>query len=349
MKKRFLLGIILLSVSAFSAWYYFHETVAEETDQITLYGNVDLRQVNLAFQVSGQIREMLVTEGSEVKPGQELAVIDSTRYQAKLDSAKANVSALQAELDKLLAGNRAEEIAQAKNTYLATRTEAQQAQSSYERLKSLLPKKLASQDAVDNAKAKAKALHHQEIAAYNAWKVAELGARDEDLVRVRAQIAQAQAQVALAQKDFDDTVLRSPIGGIVRDRVLERGDLAQPQQVVMTLAVQNPKWVRAYIAETDLGKIKQGMPAEILTDSYPGKTYRGWVGYISPVAEFTPKSVQTEELRTQLVYQARIYSCDPSHELRLGMPATVTIDLQKLPESAPDCDVSQSSGQVLPQ
>ncbi|QKI89048.1 efflux RND transporter periplasmic adaptor subunit [Thiomicrorhabdus xiamenensis] len=338
MKKRLLLGIILLAVSAFSAWYYFHETGVEETDQITLYGNVDLRQVNLAFQVSGQIEKMQVSEGAHVKQNQELASIDSTRYQAKLDYAKSSVSALQATLDKLIAGNRPEEIAQAKSRYLAAKTEAQQAQSSYERLKSLLPKKLASQDAVDNAKAKAQALRHQQLATYDAWQVALMGARDEDIAQVKAQIEQAQAQVALAQKDLDDTVLHSPINGIVRDRVLEPGDLAQPQQVVMTLAVQSPKWVRAYVSETELGKIKQGMPAEIMTDSYPGKRYSGWVGYISPVAEFTPKTVQTEELRTQLVYQVRIYTCDLQSELRLGMPATVNIDLQSSPLLSPECD-----------
>lgn len=337
MKKRMLLIALVVGLVLLIGGYVMQKPEAQDSNRLTLYGNVDLRQVNLAFQVSGQIQKMRVNEGAEVAPGQELACVDQTRYQAKLDLAKANVQALQAQRDKLVAGNRPEEISQAKNAYLATRTEASQAHKSYERLKALLPKKLASQEDVDTARAKADALRHQEKANYEAWQVAVLGARKEDIAQVEAQIQQAQAQVALAQKDLDDTRIVSPIKGIVRDRVLEPGDLAQAQQVVMTVALKSPKWVRAYLSESDLGKVKLGMPAQVMTDSYPDKTYDGWVGYISPVAEFTPKTVQTEALRAQLVYQVRIFTCDPQSELRLGMPATVAIRLDQKPLRHPQC------------
>ena len=116
--------------------------------------------------------------------------------------------------------------------------------------------------------------------------------------------------------------------------------MASPQTPVLTLALTNPVWVRAYVPESDLGKVSLGMHAEVATDSFPGKRYRGWIGFISPTAEFTPKSVETPELRTRLVYRMRVYVCDPQDELRLGMPATVTIPLQQprpasgnLPES----------------
>lgn len=338
MKKRILLGVVILVILSVSGWYFLQKPTAQTPGQLTLYGNVDLRQVNLAFQVTGQIERMQVTEGTHVKPGQELACVDQTRYQAKLELAQANVAALQAHLDKLIAGNRPQEIAQAKNTYLATQSEAKQAYKTYERLKALLPKKLASQEDVDNAEAKAKALRHQEKATYEAWQVAILGARDEDIAQVRAQIAQAEAEVKLAEKNLTDTQLLSPIDGIVRDRVLEPGDLAQPQQTVMTLALNSPKWVRAYVSETALGQLKLGQPARVRTDSYPDKDYSGWIGYISPTAEFTPKTVQTEELRTQLVYQVRVFTCDPDSELRLGMPATVSLDLHTPPLNDPRCD-----------
>jgi HlyD family secretion protein len=145
----------------------------------------------------------------------------------------------------------------------------------------------------------------------------------------------------LAREVLKDTELYAPTDGIIRNRILELGDMATPQTPVFTLALTNPVWVRAYAPETALGKLAPGMSADVSTDSYPDKTYRGWIGFISPTAEFTPKNVETPELRTRLVYQVRIYVCNPQDELRLGMPATVSIPLdQPKPEpghAAPDC------------
>jgi HlyD family secretion protein len=337
MKKRILILVVLLIIAGGIYWFASKSNSADQNGHIKLYGNVDIRQVNLAFQVTGQIEKIDVQEGASVKAGQKLACVDKTRYQAQLDLAQEQVNSLEAQLDKMLAGNRPEDIAQAKNRYLAAKAEAEQAAKSYQRLKTLLPKKLASQDDVDIASSKADATRHNEIAAENAWIVAKLGARKEDIAQVRAQIAQAEAQVTLAQKNLTDANLISPVDGIIRDRILEPGDIAQPQQTVMTLALQNPKWIRAYVSENQLGKVKIGLPATITTDSYPNKVYHGWVGYLSPVAEFTPKTVQTEDLRTQLVYQVRIYTCDTAGELRLGMPATVTIDPHDKPLKEPTC------------
>jgi HlyD family secretion protein len=101
--------------------------------------------------------------------------------------------------------------------------------------------------------------------------------------------------------------------------------MVSPQTPVLTLALMDPLWVRAYVPEPDLGRIAEGMAAEVRTDSYPGKVYPGWVGFVSPRAEFTPKNVETTDLRTRLVYQVRVFVCDAQGELRLGIPATVTI------------------------
>jgi len=150
-----------------------------------------------------------------------------------------------------------------------------------------------------------------------------------------------EAQLALALEVLKDTELYAPADGIIRNRILEPGDMASPLTPVFTLALNNPVWVRAYAPETALGKLAPGIAADVSTDSYPGKTYPGWIGFISPTAEFTPKNVETPELRTRLVYQVRIYVCNPQDELRLGMPATVSIPLdQPKPRSghaAPDC------------
>ena len=122
---------------------------------------------------------------------------------------------------------------------------------------------------------------------------------------------------------------------MVENRILEPGDMATPATPVFTIALPSPLWVRAYVPETELGRIRLGQAATIATDSYPGHVYHGWVGYLSPTAEFTPKTVETPELRTALVYQMRVYVCDPRGELRLGMPASVHIDLSAPPAAAP--------------
>jgi HlyD family secretion protein len=167
------------------------------------------------------------------------------------------------------------------------------------------------------------------------------GPRVEEIEEARAVLMAAEAQLALALEKLKDTELLAPADGVVRNRILEVGDMATPQTPVFTLALNDPVWVRTYAPETDLGKLVPGMLAEVFTDSYPDKKYQGWIGFVSPTAEFTPKSVQTPELRTRLVYQVRIFVCNPQDELRLGMPATVSIPLdQTKPEtgySAPDC------------
>jgi HlyD family secretion protein len=148
-----------------------------------------------------------------------------------------------------------------------------------------------------------------------------------------------QAALEVAGKALADASLYAPDNGIIQDRILEPGDMASPQRPVYTLALTDPIWVRAYVQGPDLGKLKPGMSAEVSTDSYPGKHYRAWVGYISPTAEFTPKSVETTEVRSSLVYQIHIFVCNPQNELRLGMPATVTIPLGQ--PAAPDASHCQ--------
>ena len=178
--------------------------------------------------------------------------------------------------------------------------------------------------------------------AEEALALAVKGPRIEDIDEAKAMLKVDEAQLALAGEVLKDTELYAPSDGIIRNRILEPGDMATPQTPVFTLAKSNPVWVRTYAPETVLGKLTLGMSAEVSTDSHPGKNYRGWVGYISPTAEFTPKNVETPELRTRLVYQVRVYVCNPENELRLGMPGTVTIPLDQ-PKPAPghttpDCE-----------
>ncbi len=203
------------------------------------------------------------------------------------------------------------------------------AQDTAKRLQKLLPNNLASADDVETAQAKADTALAQAEAVAHALALAIEGSRKEDIAIAEAQLKAQQASVEIAKQHLLDASLFSPSDGVIRNRILDPGDMATPQSVILTLALTDPVWVRAYIPETELGKVATGFNAEIMSDSFPDKRYQGWVGFISPTAEFTPKNVQTPELRTRLVYSIRVYACNPQDELRLGMPVTVTIPLHQ--------------------
>jgi HlyD family secretion protein len=304
---------------------------------LVLYGNVDIREVQPAFNDTGPITRMLVQEGDRVHQGELIAEMDDRRYKAALDQAQGQMRNQQEVLTRLLAGSRPEEIDQAKATMDALSVTYQNDEANYNRAEALAKNGLAgSIKQRDDAKAAFEAAKQQYEAARQAYILAVKGPRAEDIAAQRAALEAAQGAVALYTRELADTRLYAPAGGIVEDRILEPGDMASPSTPVYTIALTNPLWVRAYVPESELGKVKLGTGATVTTDSYPGRKYRGWVGYLSPTAEFTPKTVESPELRTQLVYQLRVYVCNEDGELRLGMPATVKISLSQKAAVQPD-------------
>jgi multidrug resistance efflux pump len=302
---------------------------------LTLYGNVDIREVQVAFNDSDRISRMFVQEGDFVKPGELLAELDSRRYAANADQARQTVKAQTDVLTRLLNGSRPEEIVQARSTMEALHATMRDADLTYRRDLELRRKRVIPQQELDDAESKYKAAVGNYNAARQAWILAVKGPRIEDIENARAALKADEAALALAERELADTKLYAHSDGVIEDRVLEPGDMASPGVPAFTMALTNPLWVRAYVPETYLGRIYLGMKASITTDSYPGKVFGGWIGYISPTAEFTPKNVETPELRTRLVYQVRVYACNPQNELRLGMPATVTIALdQPIPNAS---------------
>lgn len=324
--KKILPIIILLAVAA-GAYFYFQPQPDTIDGKLSLYGNVDIREVRLTVNASEHIAEIFVQEGDRVKKGQLLAQLDTQLLQAQLQEAQAMLQAQAQVLAKLRAGSRAEDIAKAKADYAMVLAEKKMAKDSAKRLQKLLPRKLASADDVETAQSKADAAAAKAESVAQSLALVIAGPRKEDIAIAEAQLAAKQASVQLAQQRLDDASLYSPADGIIRNRILDPGDMVTPQSAILTLALVDPVWVRAYVSETMLGKISTGFNAEIKTDSFPDKTYQGWVGYISPTAEFTPKNIQTEELRTRLVYSVRVYACNSQNELRLGMPVTVYIPL----------------------
>ncbi len=327
LRGTFVLVAVLIGIAA-GSYFYFHPD--EQSDRsLKLYGNVDIREIQLAFHGTGRIRVLHVEEGQAVREGALLAELDAARYEQAVNLARAKVSAQEEVLGRLLAGSRPEEIAAARAKVQAAEAAVRDAQQIHRRTRELAQSQYASQQKLDSAQAALKTAMAQLDAEQQALTLAVKGPRQEDIDAARAGLEADRAALALAQTELKDTRLYAPADGIIQNRILEPGDMAFPQTPVYTLALTDPIWVRAYVAEPDLGKIVPGMKAAVITDSFPGKVYEGWVGFISPTAEFTPKHVETTELRSKLVYQARIHVCNPENELRLGMPATVIISLDQ--------------------
>lgn len=341
-RKPLLIAIatLALGASGTGAWYFTnHRSV--NTAGLMLFGNVDIRQVQLAFNGSERIAQMLVKEGDAVKKGQLLATLDTVRLTHNVDLQQAQLASQRQIVSRMENGSRPEEIDKAQADLDAARIAADNAETTYQRTKALVEQHFVSRQQADDARSAADAAQAKYRSLRETLKLVQLGPREEDIASAKSILKANKAALEVARKALADASLYAPDNGIIQERILEPGDMASPQRPVYTLALTDPIWVRAYVQEADLGKLKPGMRAEVATDSYPGKRYRAWVGYISPTAEFTPKAVETTEVRSTLVYQVRIFVCNPQNELRMGMPATVAIPLGQ--PAAPDSNPCQDS------
>lgn len=333
MNKKILLPAVIVAAAlvAGAAWYWHSARAVGDLKQLTLYGNVEIHQVSLAFNATDRIAELRVREGDAVRAGDVLGTLDSRTVKLRVAQAQAQLGVQEQNLVKLRAGSRAEEIARARASVAAAEAEVGLAKTQLARLKAVnesIHGKAVSQQDVDNAASRLAVTLAEAESARKSARLVELGPRKEDIAAAEKQVAAAKAEYALVQRQLAEYELHAPTDAVVRARLLEPGDMASPQRPAYTLALTRPKWVRAFVTEAHLGRIKPGMTAGVTIDSAPGQPIAARVGYISSVAEFTPKTVQTPELRTSLVYEVRFLVDDPQDRLRLGMPATVHLQLQ---------------------
>ena len=324
------LRILLLVAAggiAVAAWWLTGRH--KSAGSLVLYGNVDLRQADLPFNASERVTEVLVQEGDHVKAGQVMARLDPTRMQPQVAKAEADVAAEQQVVNRLHAGTRPEEVSQGRANVLSAEADGANARSQYDRLIELQRNsagRAVSKQDIDSAKAALDVAQAKLAVSRKALDLQVAGPRKEDIAQAEAQLRSDEAQLALLRRQLADMELRAPIDGVVRSRLVEPGEIASPQKAAFTLAITDPKWIRAYVSDPDLGAVREGLKASITTDAFPSHPFEGWVGFISPTAEFTPKTVQTEELRSSLVYEIRVFVKDPGDQLRLGMPATIRLD-----------------------
>lgn len=324
-------AIVVLLIAAVLVggwWFELPERLgwsAESKDTLVLYGNVDIRQVELSFRVAGRIAEMFFAEGDPVEAGDVMATLDKRPFLDNVHAAEAEVAAQEAILAERIAGPRPEEIDQARAELGVSKATFRNAQQDLRRARELKPTGAITESRLDQLQTAQDTAESRMAAAQAALNLLLEGTREEDIAEARANLAAAGARLDAAETALADTKLIAPSPGVVLSRVREPGAIVQPGETVYVLSLTQRLWVRAYISETNLGLIAPGMQVEVVSDTFPNRPYSGHIGFISPAAEFTPKSVETPELRTNLVYRFRVIIDEEETGLRQGMPVTVRI------------------------
>lgn len=329
-KKVIAIVVVIIALVIISLWIWKYNNKNQKDNDLTLDGNVDIRQVSLAFEQSGRIEKLLVQEGDKVKAGQVLATLNTNSLEIQAKQAQAQLKAQQEAIVKQQVGARPEEISQAKAQLASTQADLDKASKNLQRLQVLVNStdgRAISQQELDYAKSNK---NSAEAAVRERQANLELiikGARQEDREATKAQYDATKANLDLINYNLSQAELKSPVNAVVRARLQEVGDMTTAQKAVYTLALTDPKWVRVYANEKDLSSIHMGGTAQVIRDAYPDQSINGKIGYISSVAEFTPKTVQTNEIRTTLVYEVRVYVNDPNDQLKMGQPVTVKVPL----------------------
>lgn len=322
---RKLLILVVLAILAGCYWFFVYAEQAKEANKI--YGNVDIHQVSVAFEASGRIDTIKYREGASVQKDEVLATLDTKQLSLKLAGKRTALAQAQENLTKLKNGSRAQEIAAALAELEQAKAQEHLAQLTFNRKQKVFDRTKGtgiSQSELDEAKASLEVSRAAVNAVNEKYKLIKEGSRSEDLRLGELAVEAAQNEVALVEDEISKATLRAPQAGVIRTRLAEVGDMTSSQASVFTLLLNQQKWVRAYVDYNTLVKIKHG--ASVKLSFAADKQLEGTIGYISDVAEFTPKNVETEDLRTNLVYEIHIEVTDPEDLLRLGMPVTVILE-----------------------
>lgn len=324
MAKRIIPIMLILAVVGAGVWYLTQRR-AVDNGTLRLYGNVDIRQVELGFRVPGRIGQMHFEEGDSISRGALLASLDKQPFLDDLAAKEAAVAQATANLGKLEAGNRPDEIEQARAMVNERKAALEYAQQTFDRQQKLSQQDFASRSSYDQSVSNLNQAKASLRSAELALTLMIDGPRKEDIAAARAALEAAKAQRDITRTSLKDADIFAPADGVILTRAVEPGAIVATGNTVFTLSMRAPVWVRAYIAEPNLGRIHPGMTVRLATDTKPDAPYEGQIGFISPVAEFTPKTVETPQLRSDLVYRFRVVVRNADDALRQGMPVTVHV------------------------
>ena len=319
-----LAGAVVLVLVAGSA-VYLRFRGGEADGAVRVSGNIEVTDVDVSFRTAGRVLERLVGEGMTVSEGQVVARLDSADLEREAMRKEAELKAAEAALRDLEAGSRPQEIAVARATVARAQAEADRLARDFERSSALYSREVISAREYEAANAASDVAGARLREAREALLLVEEGPRKEQVAQARAQVDQAREALKLAKVRLGYGTITAPLSGLVLSENVEAGDYVAPGTPVVTVGDLANVWLRAYIEETDLGRVKVGQPVEVTTDTYPGKKYAGRVSFIASQAEFTPRNVQTRKERVRLVYRIKVDIPNPERELKPGMPADAVI------------------------
>lgn len=334
MLRKFLILLFIFGMAGL-LFYLFIKDRGKVDQTIRVSGNIEAQEVNIGFKISGRIASLPVQEGDWVEKGAIVGRLDDKDFRHRLELAQASLRTAEARLERLLAGSRPEEIREAEAALHQAQYDVTNRKNQYERMKALFERGVIPKETLDNVETGYKMAVAQLQRVEERYKLVKEGPRKEDIEEARAQVEQAKASLRLSEAQLKDTILHSPISGIVLVKSAEVGEVVNPGTTVMTLADIRNVWLKAYIPETELSRVKWGQEVIVTTDLKPQKEYKGRISFISSQAEFTPKQIQTEKERVTLVYRIKIDIPNPDRELKPGMPADGRILLNSLVSQKP--------------
>lgn len=331
-KKTIVTAVVVIMVigAGTAAWFRFRES--KEVGVIRVSGNIEVTDVDVSFKIPGRLLRRSVDEGMSVSVGQPVARLDSADLEREAGMKEAELQAAEAVLRELVAGARPREIARAMAALSAAQSEAERLSGDFDRAKALHARDVISRQEFERVRAAYEVADERRKEAKESFHLVEEGPRREQIEQSRARVRQAKEALELARTRLSYAMIVSPLAGVVLSKNAEPGDYVAPGTPVVTVGSLKDPWLRAYIEETDLGRIKVGQAVEVTADTYPGKKYAGRISFIASQAEFTPKNVQTRKERVKLVYRIKVDVSNPDMELKPGMPADAAIRTEERSE-----------------
>ncbi|GFE62305.1 efflux RND transporter periplasmic adaptor subunit [Geobacter sp. AOG2] len=325
MQKRIIIGATIVTALALTAFLVMCRRPAE-TGVLKVSGTIEVTTVELSFKVGGRLAQRLVDEGEMVTAGQLVARLEDDELREDKNVRAAEKRSAQAALADLRAGSRREEIAQAEAVLVRMKAEAERLKKDAIRSEALFKRDVIPQKDLDAARAGRDASAAAVREAEQHLKLLRIGPRPDAVRQAKSQVEAAEAGLALTETRLSQSMLSAPLSGLVLAKHAEQGEMLAVGAPVVTIGKMDDVWLRAYIPESEMGRVKVGQRARVTVDTWPGRLFEGTVSFISPEAEFTPKNVQTEKERVKLVYRIKITLSNPRMELKPGMPADAVIE-----------------------
>ncbi len=323
-RKVLLLSVVALVVIAGTVAVLLR--MPKTTGELKMSGTIEVTSVELSFKVPGRMGQRLVDEGEMVRTGQVVGRLEDDELKEERNTRAGEERAAQAALADLEAGSRREEIAQAEAALVRMKADAERLAKDCIRMEALFRREVIPLKDLDAARAGRDASAAAVREAEQHLRLLEIGPRPDAVRQARAKVESAAASLALTETRLSQSVLAAPLNGLVLSKHAEPGEMLAAGSPVVTVGRMNDVWVRAYIPETELGRVKVGQRARVTADTWPGRVFEGRVGFISSEAEFTPKNVQTEKERVKLVYRIKIFLANPRMELKPGMPVDAVVE-----------------------